>query len=104
MPSKGLRTERDGGTPVGFESLVVGAAAVPLAAIPRTMVTYAWIEVQGQPIRIRVDGTAPTGAVGHFYVPGQTDVLNESEFRNLQAIRDASAGSDATLVVTYYKS
>jgi hypothetical protein len=103
VPSKGLRSERDSGVPVGFQALTVSTNAVALT-IPAGMVTYAWIEVQDQPIRVRVDGTAPTATVGHYYVPGQTDVLNEQELRRLQAIRDTAAGSDATLLITYYKS
>ena len=104
MPSKGLRTERDSGEVVAFGTLTVGVNAVTLASIiPARMATYAWIEVQGQPLRVRFDA-APTATVGHYYVPGQSDVWSEREFRNAQLIRDTGATGDATLVVTFYKS
>ena len=70
--------------------------------VPAQMVTFGWIEVETAPIRIRVDGGAPTTGVGHLYNPGQTDVLNEVELRALQAVR--ATGVTGLLRVTYYRS
>ena len=104
MPSKGLRTERDNGTPVGFQALTVSsnAAGVGLTLPANQMVTYALVECQGQPIVVRFDGPAPTTTVGHIYNPGQTDVWNFQEI--LKALMIRQGGADGTLAVTYYKS
>ena len=99
MPSKGLRGERDSGVPVGFQALTVSNVAVGLT-VPKG-VTFGFIEVQDNPIRVFFHGDAPTAAVGHLYIPGQSDVWNENEMRHALAI---ATGSDATLAVTYYYS
>jgi hypothetical protein len=101
MASKGLRGERDAGTPIGFLPLTVSTVAVGLTNIPN-MATFAFIEVQAAPIMVRFDGPDPTATIGHIYNPGQTDVWNEREMRAAKAIRQV--GVDGTLVVTYYKS
>lgn len=101
MPSKGVRVGRDMATPYAYEELTVTGAAQGLASIPSDgVLAGGWIEVETNPIRIRVDGVAPTAAIGHLYNPGQTDYLNAQELRSLRAIPVAG---DGLLRVTYYK-
>ena len=104
MPSKGIRASRDGATPFAFEELTVSGAVIPLAQLPglgEGVLVGGWIEVESQPIRIRVDSGAPTSSVGHLYNPGQSDYLNAQELRALRAIR--TTASDGLLRVTYYR-
>ena len=99
MPLKGASARgRDQSRPIADETLAVTDAAAGLASIPGTF-TYAFIEVQDQPLRVRFLGD-PTSAVGHFYAPGQTDVWNPVEVRAARMIR--TTGTNAAVFVTYY--
>lgn len=101
MPSKGIRAHRDGAVPVGFQSLTVTGAQAVSPTIPagRSLVSGAWMEVQNNSVRTRMDGQAPTTTIGHFYVAGQSEYLNEQELKGLQLI---APGSDSTVVFTFY--
>lgn len=100
MPLKRGLVPRDNPTAISFEELpVTNAAAVPFASIPDNF-DFAWIEVESATVRIRVDRVAPTTTVGHFLVPGQSDVFGMVEVRDMLAI--AVAGN-ATLRATYYR-
>lgn len=103
MPLKrGMPGLRDNPTPLSYEEVtgITNGAAVPFAAMP-TNFDFAWLEVEGGPIRIRMDGTAPTTSVGHLLDPGQSDIFGAKEVRGMQAI--ATTAQNATLRATYYR-
>ncbi len=101
--------------PVWFDVISVGGAALqPLVA--QAGVTpppagvdfdYAEIEIQDNPIRIRMDGSTaqsgpqPTAGVGHLYQPGVVDILSKYELVTTWVIRQLS--NNGTLVLTYYR-
>lgn len=96
VPTEHLRTRKV----VSFEELSVGAAAVALANASSLYYDWCEIEIEGQPIRFRLDGTNPTSSVGHFCGPGSFHVLSPNETQGLRAIRTGAA--NGTVRAMYY--
>lgn len=86
-------------TQLGFAQATVSTAAIALPSVPARC-TKALITVEGQPVRWRDDGTAPTAAVGQPIAAG--GVL---EYEGIpSAVRVIRSGAaDATLDVAYYR-
>lgn len=62
----------------------------------------AFVTVESNPIRYRLDGTAPTSSEGHLLNANDTLVVQGyTNIKNLKMIRQG--GSDATVRVTYFK-
>lgn len=93
-------------TPTGSQSLTVSTASVGLtipnsAGLAKSMAAY--LTVEGGPIRFWVDGTAPTNATGHLLNDGdQLELTDRDELSKFRAIRDASAGANATVRATFF--
>lgn len=79
-----------------YESLSVGATAVPFTAATTGARRFAFVTCEVASVRFRLDGTAPTAAIGHELLVGDTLTLaSEGEVDNAQFIsRD---GGTATL-------
>lgn len=72
------------------------------AYIDTKRVDEALVTVETNPIRFRLDGTAPTSAEGHLLQAGDSIVV--SGFSNVSKLRFIrQGGADATLRVTYYR-
>jgi hypothetical protein len=83
----------------GFEQIVVSNAhSETLTSATYGAATKAMITVEGNSIRARFDGTAPTTTIGHLYLVGATITLTGHDITHFKAI---AVGSDATLSVTY---
>jgi hypothetical protein len=81
-------------TAIGF---TVGTYA-PTAGLPAKMVM---ITVESQPLRYRLDGTAPTASEGHALAANDVRyVVGANNIRKFRMIR--STGSSATVRVTYF--
>ena len=84
----------------GFESITVSSTALPFTASAVESKTEAFVTVESQAVRYRVDGQVPTATVGHVLEAGAVLTLSGpwelDKFRVIR--RDAS---DATLRVTY---
>lgn len=98
-------------SPAGdFESLTVSTAALGVTASKllinqeggfRKRAVKAFITVESQPVRFRIDGTDPTAAVGHPLAAGDSiSIEGEQNVSRLRLIR--SGASDATVQVTLY--
>lgn len=95
-----------GRTVLGFQALTVSTASVALTASAGARAAY--ITVEANPIRFRLDGSAPTSSAGHLMVPTAgtpplpfvLELESEAAVANFRAIRQG--GADATLHVTYY--
>lgn len=62
----------------------------------------AYITVETQSVRYRLDGTAPTASVGHLVAAaGSITVTGKGNIGNFKIIR--ATGSDATVMVTLFK-
>jgi hypothetical protein len=60
------------------------------------------ITVEDANIRFRIDGTAPTTAVGHLIAPGSAlELQSITQIKNIKMI---AATTDATIQVTYFGS
>ena len=84
-------------TPLGYQQIVGMAAATSL--IVPAGATIADITIEGQPIRYRDDGVAPTTTVGMLLYQSQS-------FRyigNLAAIQFIQTAVAATLDISYYR-
>jgi hypothetical protein len=82
-----------------FETLTVtNAVAKILTAVTYGTATNALITVEGNSVRVRWDGTAPTTTVGHLCVVGTMLEIAGHDITHFKAI---SVGADATLSVTY---
>lgn len=84
-------------TPLGYQQIVGLVAATALTVPPGA--TVADITIEGQPIRYRDDGTAPTSTVGMLLYQSQS-------FRyigSLSAIKFIQTAATATLDISYYK-
>ena len=91
-----------GGTGLGHEVITVSTGAVTFASLP-TNANAALIRCETNNIRISLDSTAPTSAIGipllatdvaPFWLMGRAVLLN------FKAIR--SGGADGTLQVSYF--
>lgn len=100
--------------PYDFEQLTVGAAAVPPTAAKIAVndpanpgvarrARAAFLTVEGNAIRVRMDGAAPTAAVGHLLSPGDMLLVEGVEsVKRLKMIRQGAA--DGTVNITYYRT
>lgn len=113
MPEQFDMPLRAGLNPTLFEALTVSTTAVTLTVAnlgqgqgPESSIAPAiavFITVEAQPVRFRLDGTAPTSSVGHLLSAGDTIFLTGAKtLRDFKVIR--SGASDATLHVTYFGS
>lgn len=97
--------------PIDFEQIVVSTVVKTLTAakvspameFPSIKPVAAFITVEGQPIRYRIDSSAgnPTAAIGHLGAAGDFLYLTGDAIKNFRCIRQG--GSDATIHVTYLK-
>ena len=83
--------------PMGFSQTTVLTSSVPLLLIPGGS-TLAIIQCQGQPVRWRDDGTAPTSTVGMLMNVG--DVLRYDG--PIEKLRFIETAASATLNVSFY--
>jgi len=79
-----------------FSTQVISTTAVPLQ-LPNTNPTSALLTVDGDALRVRLDGSNPTASIGHLVTYIEID--SYEELKNFRAIR--SGGSDSTLSITY---
>lgn len=105
---------------VDFESVTVSTVSIGLTAaklvVTGTANAYnestAYVDVkrahkvlittETDKVRFRLDGTAPTAAIGHELAAG--DSLEVAGFANLSNLRFIRSGAaDATIRVTYYR-
>lgn len=85
-------------TPSSYESKTVSSAAVGVTAAKCRLAAY--ITVETNPIRYRIDGTDPTTAEGHLVAANEYIWLaNETAISNLKMI---ATGADATVRVTHF--
>lgn len=94
---------------IGHQQFTVGATAVGLTIPAGMRPAHALITVQGDSVRWRADGTAPTAAVGNpiFATATATGVLDftdpEGNYTSIMtAIRFIRVATDATLDVEYF--
>jgi hypothetical protein len=97
---------------IGFETLTVSSTGKVLTPTSyetfesvnqtRRQAKLALITVEDNSIRFRLDGTAPTTALGHLVVSGSAlELQSITQIRNLKMI---AAAADATIQVTYFGS
>jgi hypothetical protein len=85
--------------PVGDEPVTVSTDAVDLD--PPDLADLAQVQVQDQPVRMRVAGAAPTASSGISWAAGEMfELAGLDTIRGALFIREGAA--DATLFVTYY--
>jgi hypothetical protein len=85
-----------------YESLsITNAAAVPLTLATFDAALSANITVEGNPIRVRWDGTAPTAAEGHLLQSG--DQIKMDFTADIWHFKAIATGANATIRVTYSK-
>ena len=90
---------------MGYQQIVGAAAATALTVPTRdnngtsAVPTLAVIIVEGQAVRYRDDGTAPTAAVGMPIAVGSVFFYDG----DLKAIRFIQVAATATINVSYYK-
>jgi hypothetical protein len=62
------------------------------------------ISTETSPIRFRLDGSAPTSTTGHYVAAGTMfTIYGGAQVAGLRMIRDTTAGSDATVRVSYLR-
>ena len=83
-----------------YESLTItNAAAVPLTVATAQGAFTANITVEGNPVRVRWDGTAPTTSEGHLLQSGDSIKLDFTA--DIYHFRAIATGANATIRVTY---
>ena len=93
------------GDPIGFETLSPTTATGITSTLEETsngvQAQTALVTVETQPVRFRMDGTAPTAAVGHVIAAGGSYVLEgHLAIKNFQCI-DTAAGASTVRVTTF---
>lgn len=87
-------------TSLGYVQQTVGAAAAALSTIPANA-TRAFIHNETQPIRIRLDATNPTSAVG-FLLPLDTYLFLEGIELLTKARVIRQGGTDSLVSIHYF--
>lgn len=88
-------------TPLGHNSQIVSTAAVPLPGIPANC-KRVYMTAEGQPIRFRDDGVAPTSTSG-YPIPASTHFTYDTEpTTNFKMILDSTATGDVLVSIAYY--
>ena len=83
-----------------FETLTVSTTALSLTAAMSARAAVAFITVETQAVRYRLDGQNPTASVGHALLAG--DVLELDGFWEIDKFRVIRRdGADSTLRVSY---
>src|SRR5260221_36193 len=90
------------GSPIAAQSLIVSTVAVAptgytaatSGSSPVQLVTF---DVQTSDVRVRWDGTAPTGTVGTILYAGTNYTWNQAQYNNAQFIRRSTASVDAVI-------
>lgn len=89
------------GSPVASQSLTVSTAAVAptgFTASPEVDgVNYVTFDIQTNSVRVRWDGTDPTGTVGHVLYAGSAYTWAVSQFNASKFIRISTATADAVI-------
>lgn len=86
---------------VAYESITVSSSSIGFTVATYGTSIYALATLETNPIRYRVDGTAPTASEGILVPTGSTfEVCGASEMRDFRMIR---TGSDATVKVHFYR-
>lgn len=81
-----------------YESITVGTGAVGFTN--PEFHNYAFVTVEDQPIRFRLDGADPTDVEGHRLAAGDTlTIEGGQQVASFKAIRDSAASADATIRV-----
>ena len=89
-------------TCTGFESTVAAMSAKELT-VPRGAV-LAVCQVQGEPLRYRMDGEDPTAATGAEGQPGEKITIDgQKDMANFRFIRHADSEPGGKLACHYYK-
>lgn len=95
------------GSPAGyaldFEALAVSSTAValtPSKLVRSRPASKVLIFVESNDVRFRMDGVAPTAAVGHPLAAGDSITLEGPA--NLQQLQFIRQSADATVSVTYF--
>lgn len=86
---------------VGFQELAITTDAQALTLPPAAQ--SAVCQVQGQPVRWRADGTAPTATVGVAADDGdEVDVLGRGTLQNFRVIRHGDGSAGGKLACHYF--
>ena len=81
-----------------YEAVTVSSTAIGITKALRIDHNYAFITLETDEVRYRVDGTDPTASEGHKLSPGDTLTLEGGNaIRNFRAIR---VTSDATIRIS----
>jgi hypothetical protein len=98
-------------TPAGdFETITISSTSLGFTAAKTTIAqaggftkraVKVLVTVESNPIRIRLDGTAPTASVGHLLNAGDSYLVEgEGNVTNFRMIRQS--GTDATVMCSYF--
>ncbi len=83
-------------TPIGYT-----ASIIPVEPGGPDVLKASFI-VEGGPIRITLNGAAPSASVGHLFQPGDfVTIESETDVKGFKAIR--TTATNASLYVTYFK-
>ena len=84
-------------TPTGYEQITSLASAVGLSSVPN-QVNYILVDVEGQDVRYRADGTDPTALIGSLLKVG-----NQYEYYgNVENLKFIETTAGAKLNIHYY--
>lgn len=87
-------------SPSGFQTLSVGATAVGFTLPSSPTCRAVLLTLETAQIRMRLDGTDPTAAVGHL-----VQINDAFEITNIDAINQAmfiAVSATASLTITYF--
>ena len=97
------------GTPIkpfAYEAITVSSSSKALTAATydtgALKAVMAYMTLETASIRFRVDGGAPTTAVGHLVTQASNVSLTVCGETAIRAFRAIATGTDASLLVTYY--
>ena len=88
------------GVAIDFETLALGAAAKGFSPQRAGRANRAWLTVESGSLRYRLDGVAPTAAVGHLLAEGGSLELEHRD--QVQRIRLIAVGASSTVRASFF--
>lgn len=87
MAAQSLTVSTAAVSPTGYTNAVSGTSPVQLVAF----------DIQDNDVRVRWDGTAPTGTVGTILAAGTNYTWDVSQYNAAKFIRKSTASADAVI-------
>lgn len=98
------RAMSNDGTAIASQSTTASTAAIAPTGYTQSSVNLVTFDVQVSDVRVRWDGTDPTGTVGHILPAGTAYTWDVAQYNASKFIRISTASSDAIIFASPFSA